>query len=524
MMNLKFLKHTLLLLCLAICSSALFAQDSTSVNKPRFQKNLFLSVGGGFAGFYNSNLWDLTIRQGDFLDFPIHESLDHTRSNSYTINPRGQMPTALLKNAAPTISTGIEVFKVNDRKIKFSHSIEASLTHINSSINYSTTYREWSGGPMGDFVDTNTITTKHFIASLGYCLQTSYKRTFLTIGLFASFIHLNVYRHTVEWSRSINPDGTNTWSGWSKDILEPPYYKYNYLNGFARVSLGRIIQLNNFSLKPAINYSYNPFDGYNLYSLSLGATYKLKSKTPSPNSKKKEKLKANFYAALGGGVANFYNSKFLDYTIYNTPITQIDPYLYPTEPTTKETRSYISNNTPVANFGCGVEFRRNKSKTFLINQAIELNYNGFASKLDFVRSSFYPKYKNFIDSCTFTNKHTIISLGYKIQPTYKNVFVSVGAYVSYEYIACETQTRQIVWPYNSSLGTHGTPTTYQFSLSTSQGLIKELLQVSVGRNIQLNQFCLKPALNLISNPYDGVNMYTVSLGVLLKSQHKEEAQ
>jgi hypothetical protein len=260
---------------LLIMPHVFWGQDSSSITKVKFQKNIFISSGAGIANFYNSNLWDNTINQGDFNGYPM--PLTGPYNHNYRANPIGKQPTSFFKNKAQNISTGIEFNKGNNKTIKFSNLAEINFNFQESVIKYNANYSEDGAGYGTHNIDTTTIDIKHFMASLGYSLQASYKKIFISTGAFVSFTRLNVYRQTIEYSHHYEADPfPTTWE--STQVLNPPYFAYNYLSYFFRVNVGRTIELRNFCLKPSFNFTSNILDGYNLYSVSLAATYKLKSK------------------------------------------------------------------------------------------------------------------------------------------------------------------------------------------------------------------------------------------------------
>jgi hypothetical protein len=152
---------------------------------------------------------------------------------------------------------------------------------------------------------------------------------------------------------------------------------------------------------------------------------------------------------MGGGIANFYNSNLIDYIIPKITITQIYPYTHPYATRRHERRGFATHIEPAVNFNCGIELTRTAKKSFVINHAFELGYIGFTSKLKILSSdTITHNFTNFIESSSFKINHSIISLGYKIQPTYRNIFISIGGFVSFEHINCNIQTAELVQYYD----------------------------------------------------------------------------
>jgi hypothetical protein len=165
-----------------------------------------------------------------------------------------------------------------------------------------------------------------------------------------------------------------------------------------------------------------------------------------------------------------------------------------------------------------------KFKDVTFHHSVELGYShltgsySYLSKYNEDNSSTsssvsWTAYVN--DTIQSKYSQTMLSLGYKFEPTYKNIFLSVGFNCSLNLIRTEQQVREYlngVW--GSDLGS-GKYSRNNVSENTSNPYYVNVpIQVGAGGYYKINNFILKPGFYFTSYFERGYNIYNLSLEIL----------
>ncbi|MBI4945387.1 MAG: hypothetical protein HY840_03180 [Bacteroidetes bacterium] len=120
------------------------------------------------------------------------------------------------------------------------------------------------------------------------------------------------------------------------------------------------------------------------------------------------------------------------------------------------------------------------------------------------------------DSMQAKYTQTIFSLGYKVQPTYKFIFFSLGINCSVNLIRIQEHQRDYI---NGVSELANFPPVHYYSgngiidSSSNFHFINFPLQLGAGGYIKLNRIILKPAFYFTPSFMKGYNFYSVSLGI-----------
>lgn len=255
---------------------------------------------------------------------------------------------------------------------------------------------------------------------------------------------------------------------------------------------------------------------------------------PLQKSEKNRFEKKMLFSFSGGGL-HFFSGNFWTYTLNQphliTPVESYAPYYTVKYGTPFPNDDFHPTNySSFMNFSIGLELNKINTDKIKITHIIEASYVGFASNFNYdvlyaIGSSGLPN-KEYIDKNQIHNNHSIFSLGYQFQPTFKNIFLSVGVYPSFCHVTSKRLTDESSHEYWYTLQSngeyydkhYGPLYSEQIETSIKKNYVNGLLKMGTGYYFYIKQFTLKPGFYFISDLLDGANFYSVTLGVIFKSK------
>ncbi len=228
---------------------------------------------------------------------------------------------------------------------------------------------------------------------------------------------------------------------------------------------------------------------------------------------------------ISGGIdaTKYYSDNFIQYLYDKThsAISAPAPFLSIKEGSVNPAGFVYSNPStyPIVNIGLQI----NSSKLKNVNHIIEASfmqykgnysYNFFCHWTHGTATSDYYMYDTI--QTQFTQK--IISLGYKFQPTYKCVFISVGLNASVSLIKANIQKQEQIdiWTYHETIFKWVKESSTSNTSCTSSNLffVNVPFEIGGGGYIKIKKIVLKPGFYFTPCFLKGYNFYTVSLGIL----------
>ncbi len=232
-----------------------------------------------------------------------------------------------------------------------------------------------------------------------------------------------------------------------------------------------------------------------------------------------------YYISGGVNTISFYNNAYFDYLTTPTPVNPNGNYgianIVDTFPHTyNHTTSKI-----VPSISLGFTFYSDAHKN--INHIIEasfMQFSGNYSAASNFNSSWGDDGGDHIETTTDTFKykfiHTAFSIGYKLQPTYKSFFFSLGINCTFTLINVAIQKNKYIngyrdYPYGPPpIIKH--PYAYSNIINSTQNIyfINAPFQFGGGAIIKWKCIELKPAFYFSPCFMKGFDIYTVSLGIM----------
>ncbi|MEI7802595.1 MAG: hypothetical protein WCI97_08130 [Bacteroidota bacterium] len=259
----------------------------------------------------------------------------------------------------------------------------------------------------------------------------------------------------------------------------------------------------------------NPFyiDNLNRLSLNLGFQYNI-NYNRHPDSISINKFHAVVFILPGINFTIYDSTKFANYVYdktvnseYNSSIksnSQYQSYGYQLRFSDFERASF----TPSLSVGLKINSAKNKQNS----RIIEASYLQFSNKYSYSVSYSKQTFYFFSDTTDADVLQKIISLHYKMEPTFKFIFFSVGVSTSINFIRIEKQLREkeiITDEYSPKI------VTKYFSSSVIDKLhfVNFPLHLGVGGNINLKKIILRPAFYFTPCLTKGYYFYNFSIEI-----------
>lgn len=252
-------------------------------------------------------------------------------------------------------------------------------------------------------------------------------------------------------------------------------------------------------------------------------------------SKKERKYYAGTFVSVGLNTTQYSDAftKYLFDKAGSSEPVQIDylncgnnGYVYKLEGGSTIPHKFDHNKlsySPIANLG--MEFIQGGKKKITLHHVIETGY--MKSHGEYSYTVIYGEgYHDgpamggatIRDTVQAEYSQTVLTLGYKFQPAFKSIFLSVGINASLnllkvaqekkEQIECSSEFEQSSYQHEIHNSVNNTTNNYQF--------VNIPLQFGAGYNLKLKRIVLKPAFYYSPNIRKNYNSYIISLAVLYK--------
>jgi|GEM_PF-2375961 len=179
---------------------------------------------------------------------------------------------------------------------------------------------------------------------------------------------------------------------------------------------------------------------------------------------------------------------------------------------------------PILSAGIGLNSGRNRKIN--LNHIAEINYLKFSGEYFYnvsytgYENSAPPNWTEVDDTVNNQYTHSILSFNYKIQPTYKNIFLSLGIISSLNLITVSQQRKEQInhWFYDEVTHQMIYSPTIKKNLDTSYdfNFLNETIQIGGGGLIKLKSIIFKPSFYFTPYLKKGYNIYYASLEILYK--------
>lgn len=188
--------------------------------------------------------------------------------------------------------------------------------------------------------------------------------------------------------------------------------------------------------------------------------------------------------------------------------------------------SHINHNKLLTSTSArlGIIINSGSYKNIYFNHLFEASYNtGISSSYSYSVEYEELNYFGFggagadiIDTFQFSYKQSILSIGYKFQPTYKFMFLSFGVHCSFNFVkVTENKKEQIHFAgYNEVTGSYSYTTNSVSDTSIRMDFINVPLEFGIGGVIHMNRISLEPAFYFTPRINYGYNFYNLSLEIL----------
>ncbi|MEI6816913.1 MAG: hypothetical protein WCL14_09915 [Bacteroidota bacterium] len=141
-------------------------------------------------------------------------------------------------------------------------------------------------------------------------------------------------------------------------------------------------------------------------------------------------------------------------------------------------------------------------------------YNFHANGMIYMATSWNA---NFSDTINYSFTHTAIKLGYKFQPHFDPIFLSIGINFCLNFIDEHAERKEYVIgsAYDAETGKGGIINEHFVNDASEKSFYMNLpLEVGIGGNIKHNKLELKPAFYYSPWFMKGFNLYTVSVSIM----------
>lgn len=259
---------------------------------------------------------------------------------------------------------------------------------------------------------------------------------------------------------------------------------------------------------------------YSGINLSLGVKYNL-NYNQNPDTIPKVKLHSREYISLGVNTTSYFQNNFFDYLRYKTkPTENIYNHQYISAYTSDTIAKYFDCSrlyySPQLKFGIEINSEKNK-KIIRIVEASYLQFSGNYSYSVFYRvtDSGSETFYSFFDTTKAKFFEKIVTVSYRMQPTYKFIFLSAGINANLNFLhivkkKSEKESRSQGFPSVTTITFSKSDTTDNFHF------INFPLQFGVGGIIKFKSIFLTPALYVTPFFKKRNYFYNISIGIAYK--------
>jgi hypothetical protein len=236
----------------------------------------------------------------------------------------------------------------------------------------------------------------------------------------------------------------------------------------------------------------------------------------------------NYYSQIfvnaGVNLINYHAKTFFKYLYDNTPtspgrIIQDNTNIISGGSITPTTFEYKSSNAGLSS-SLGIEICSNKF--YKINQLIELNWINLIGTYSY--PVFYKAYNSgggrfyqVYDTAKSKFTHNCISLGYKIQPNFKNFFLSLGIVPALNLIKVDEHKKEEI-DTGFEFQTQITKSFTSYNTTKKFIFFNISLQLGGGMKIRVNKTVIKPTFYFTPFLQYNYNFYCLSLDILFGSR------
>jgi hypothetical protein len=223
-------------------------------------------------------------------------------------------------------------------------------------------------------------------------------------------------------------------------------------------------------------------------------------KTDSSASQKQELVISGFIS--GGMVLTQYKSAFINYLADKTFIPSSIGAQYPTPGINYQSSNFhYARPVPGYSICLGIQFIHGHIKNVSLHHFVESHYIHFSGHYSYLASytenrgnGNYNDTDDIIDIVNADYTQTVLSLGYKVQPTYKNIFFSLGVEFDKNSISVNEQMAETQNGIRSD--NHGTINysgKYTSSATAATYFYNFPLQLGAGAKLRMKRVELRPA-------------------------------
>ena len=269
-----------------------------------------------------------------------------------------------------------------------------------------------------------------------------------------------------------------------------------------------------------------------IFSLLPLLNFAQKADSTSHNT---HKIHVGVIASVGINMAQYNTDTYFNYLLTNTsstsPVHLGD--LYHASGSTMPEKINYSKSSLVPTFGMGIEVYPGRARKITLHHLLNLNYSQFSGKYSYLvnyrEDMFYISPMTlhlfaFIHDDNQTQfKQNVLSIGYKLQPTYRFLFLSFGINCSFNWMKVYKQKKTQIdyWQENTAIPNSA----YQYDSDYCQNntaskhqFINFPMQVGVGGFIKIKKIILVPGFYFTPCLKKGYNLYNVSIGVLFNNR------
>jgi hypothetical protein len=246
------------------------------------------------------------------------------------------------------------------------------------------------------------------------------------------------------------------------------------------------------------------------------------------------KVIAKVFISAGTNSTQYYSDTFINYLLDKTGAAK-PTYVYSSGdifPSVSISPKKINYAKPSLGpiISAGMEFNTSRLKKLKLHHIIEAGYLKYKRKYSYLVSyyenMFYGenhRWAHINDTVQSTYTHRALLLGYKLQPTYRFMFLSFGISCSVNLIKNNQQKKEQIDFWGENLDVPGSANKYD-SKNSSTNTVSNLhfvnipIQFGAGGYIKTNKIILKPAFYFTPNFSKKYNFYTLSLGIMYCSK------
>ncbi|HEY4798619.1 MAG TPA: hypothetical protein VII99_06025 [Bacteroidia bacterium] len=232
------------------------------------------------------------------------------------------------------------------------------------------------------------------------------------------------------------------------------------------------------------------------------------------------KMQIGLFVSGGLNYTHYYSDRFFNYLFTASGLNK--PYGNTSGSVYLDKYDY-SKIISTGIIGGGLKLCSSKIKKIRLSYTVEINYMKFSGQYSGTNAysettsgaNGYYMFASVKDTITSQYTHNIVSFGYKFQPTYKFIFLSIGINCSVNNLMIHAVKKEYASGTWSDEMHPGTPfSDYNTKDFTSKiYFINFPLQLGTGLNIQIKNIFLKPAFYFSPCFTKGYNFYSFSLWI-----------